>query len=213
MKRRTLGREGDPTSDDQVRELQASRARIVAAADAERRRIERALHDGAQQDLVALSVSLQLARELLESDPGTARTQLDEIRGHLRGALEDVRRLAWSIYPALLDRGLAQALMAAAHDAEASTRVDVDALGRHPPEIEAAVYFVCVEAVAAATGRAEVRAWTDADALRFEVVADGPGVVDTTDARDRLEALGGAWELARRNGGSLLSGRYPCSAR
>jgi signal transduction histidine kinase len=201
------------TTDDQIRELQASRARIVAAADAERRRIERALHDGTQQDLVALSVNLQLARHHLESDPATARTHLEEIRLHLRGALEDVRRLAWSIYPPLLDRGLAQALTAAANEAELSTRVDVAALRPHPSEIEAAVYFVCVEALAAAASRAAVRVSTESDALLFEVVADGDGVSGPTDARDRLDALGGEWAIETVDDGSRLSGRYPRSAR
>ena len=201
------------TTEDHVRELQASRARIVAAADAERRRIERALHDGTQQDLVALSVILQLARHLLDSDPAGAHGHLEEMRGHLREALDDVRRLAWSIYPPLLDRGLAQALTAAAQEATISTRVDVDALRRHPSDIERAVYFVCVEALAAAATRAEVRVWTDADALLFEVVADGPGLSGPTDARDRLDALGGEWKLATADGGNRLSGRYPCSAR
>src|SRR5436309_1484166 len=99
----------------EVEDLRASRSRVVAAADAGRRQIERDLHDGAQQHLVALSVNLQLARRLLENDPAAAVALLDEIGRDVRTALDDVRALAYRVYPPLLlDRGLVEALLAAA---------------------------------------------------------------------------------------------------
>src|SRR2546425_5672749 len=99
----------------QVEELQASRARVVAAADAERRRIERDLHDGAQQHLVALAVNLQLALQLADTDSAAAKALLEEMSADVREALDGVRELAEGIYPPLLlDRGLTDALKGAA---------------------------------------------------------------------------------------------------
>src|SRR5438876_4805643 len=103
-----LGRGADRL---EVEELRASRARVVAAADAERRRIERDLHDGVQQHLVALAVNLQLARQLADSDPEALRSLLDDLTRDVHEALESVRALARQVYPPLLlDRGLAEAL-------------------------------------------------------------------------------------------------------
>ena len=114
-------------------ELQASRARIVAAADAERRRIERNLHDGAQQRLVALAVKLGLARRLVDADPDQTRGMLDELRDELKDAVEELRNLAHGIYPPLLmDQGLAAALGSAAQRATIPTRVEAGPLGRYP---------------------------------------------------------------------------------
>jgi signal transduction histidine kinase len=177
---------------DTPEELRASRARVVAAADAERRRIERELHDGAQQHLVALVVNLQLARRMLDSDPAGARELLEELGRDTREALDDVRELAYRIYPALLlDRGLAEALHAAASRAGVPTKVDVAPLGRYAPEVEEAVYFCCVDALQRADprGRATLRAWHDPGALRFEIAADF--TEDLTDLGDRLGALDG----------------------
>src|SRR5713101_462314 len=150
----------------EVEELRASRARVVAAADAERRRIERDLHDGVQQHLVALAVNLQLARQLADSDPAAALTLLEEIGQAVREALDGVRALAQSIYPPLLlDRGLAEALRSAASGAGIHTRVEAAASDRYPSEVEATVYFCCLEALhnaakhAGAGARATVRTW------------------------------------------------------
>jgi signal transduction histidine kinase len=162
---------------------------------------------------VALSVNFQLARLLLDSDPAAAGVLLDEIAGHVREALDGVRELARSIYPSLLDRGLREALSGAAYEGAIPARVDVADLQSHPPDVEAAVYFVCVEGLADAASRASVRAWTNDGVLGFEVIGDGIGRAGPTEARDRLEALGGEWELAASNGGSRLFGRYPRSAR
>ena len=132
----------------QVEQLRASRARMVAAADAESRRIERDLHDGVQQHLVALAVNLQLARQLADTDPDEAKKLLERIGHDVREALEGVRELAQSVYPPLLlDRGLAEALAAAASAAGIPTRVDATGLDRYPPQVEATVYFCCLEAL------------------------------------------------------------------
>jgi signal transduction histidine kinase len=209
----------------QVAELRASRARVVAAADAERRRIERDLHDGAQQELVALAVNLQLARQLAESDPAAVSTLLDEIAGDARRALEGVRDLAHGIYPSLLlDRGLAEALRAAAAAAGIPTRVEATDLDRFPPDVEATVYFCCLEALrnadqhAGADARATVRAWHERDALRFEVVDDGAGFdpgekalgAGLTRMYDRVGAQGGELTISSQTGrGARIAGTIP----
>jgi signal transduction histidine kinase len=174
----------------QADELRASRARVVAAADAERRRIERDLHDGAQQHLVALAVNLRLARELAESDPVGARAVLEELAGDVHEALEEIRDLAHGIYPQLLvDRGLAEGLRAAASRAPLRARVETGAIGRYRPEVEATVYFCCVEALqnvakhAGRDARTTLRVWEEQEALRFEVADDGPGF-DPTSSRE-----------------------------
>ena len=206
----------------QVEELRASGARMLAAADAERRRIERDLHDGAQQHLVALAVNLQLARQLADSDPDSAKTLLEEIARDVREALEDVRQLAQRVYPPLLlDYGLADALQAAAVDAPIPTRVEAAALDRCPPEIEATAYFCCLEALqsagehTASGTRATIRAWHDQGALRFEVTVDDANFGewakgDLTGMSDRLGALGGRLAVSSGAGqGTCVSGTIP----
>jgi len=130
----------DGTRDEfhlELEALRASRARMVAAADAERRWIERELHDGVQQHLVALAVNVQLVRQLAGSDLAAAMAVLEEIRSDVREALDGVRALASEIYPPLLlDSGLAEALRATSANA-APKRVDAAALGRYPPAVEA----------------------------------------------------------------------------
>lgn len=220
--------EPEPSCDElllEVEELRASRARVVAAADAERRRIERDLHDGAQQHLVALAVNLQLVRQLADSDPAGAKTLLEEIARDVREALESVRELAHGIYPPLLlDRGLAEALGAAGSAAVIPTRVEAAALDRFPPEIEATVYFCCLEALqnaarhAGAGARAHVRAWHDQGTLHFEVEDDGAGFEPATTTMgagltgmsDRLGALGGRLTISSEPGrGARVSGAVP----
>ena len=187
----------------QLEELRASRSRVVAAADTERRRIERELHDGAQQHQVALTVHLQLARRLADSDPAGLKTLLDEIRHEALEALEDVRRLAWQIYPSLLlDRGLVEALRAAASEAVIPTRVEATGVGRCASDIEAAVYFCCLELLQSAAEhvraeeRAVIRIRQEPAVLTFEVIVHGDDLegwtqMDPIDIRDRLGAVGG----------------------
>src|SRR6516165_7867610 len=191
----------------QAEELRESRARVVAAGDAERRRIERDLHDGAQQHLIALAVNLRLARQLSRSDPAASQSLLDELTSDVKDALERFRELAHGIYPPILeDRGLADGLRAAAARGPMRARVEtVSVIERHSREVEATVYFCCLEALqnagkhAGDGARATVRLWEDVDSLRFEVIDDGIGFDPAsrprgsglTNIEDRLGALGG----------------------
>ena len=165
---------------DEVRraneELRASRARIVATADAERRKIERNLHDGAQQHLVALAVNVRLARQLAERDPDASLKILDQLGEGIQEAVQELRALAHGIYPPLLiDRGMAEALRSAGGRAALPTNVEAEGLGRYTPENEAAVYFCCLEAMQTAGMHAgdgatiAVRVWEDGERLCFEV--------------------------------------------
>src|SRR5262245_66660845 len=132
----------------QADELRASRARIVEAGDAQRRAIERDLHDGAQQHLVALAVNVNLARQLADGDLDTTKEMLEQIGHDLQDAVQELRNLAHGIYPPLLmDRGLQEALNAAANRAALPTAVEADGIGRYPQAVEAAVYFCCLEAL------------------------------------------------------------------
>jgi signal transduction histidine kinase len=211
----------------QADELRASRARVVAAADAERRRIERDLHDGAQQHLVALAVNLRLARELAESDPVGARAVLEELGGDVHDALEEIRDLAHGIYPQLLvDRGLSEGLRAAVARAPVPARVETDTMGRYRPDVEATVYFCCLEALqnvgkhAGRDARATLRVWEEQGGLRFEVADDGAGFDPQADPRgsgltnmsDRLGALGGRLSVISAPGdGTRVAGAIPAA--
>jgi signal transduction histidine kinase len=183
--------------------LLASRARLLATGDADRREIERALHDGVQQDLVALAVKLQLVRRLADSEPAAARQALDEIAANVHEALEGVRALSERIYPSLLDsRGLAEALRGAA--AATGVRIKTDKLGRYPPEIERAVYFCCRQAldrIAAHGARPALRIWEEQGSLQFDVAIDGPlsdlAPDDLANMNDRIDTLGGRLTIGR----------------
>jgi signal transduction histidine kinase len=205
-------------------ELRASRARVVTAADAERRRIERDLHDGAQQYLVGLAVNLPIARRLADSDPERAKRMLDELSPAIQEALESLRDLAHGIYPPLLqDRGLADALSNAASRATIPTRVEASAAGRYGADVEAAVYFCCVEALQNASkyagegSRATLRLWEEEGGLLFEVGDDGPGIgpragrgAGLTNMRDRLGAIGGSLRIESVAGrGTKVVGTIP----
>jgi signal transduction histidine kinase len=173
-------------------ELRASRARLAASAGAERRRVERALHDGVQQDLIAVSVRLQLLRELIANDTTAALDLVDELQRDTREALDRVRALASDIYPALLDaRGLPDALREAARAAGYLTRIEAPDLQRRPPEIESAVYFCFRVLLERAEPGAELTIGLreDDQALRLEIAGlDGVGL---SPARDLIEAAGG----------------------
>jgi signal transduction histidine kinase len=205
-------------------ELQASRRRIVAAQDEERRRLERNIHDGAQQQLVALAVKVRLARQLNDRDPVEAARRLEEVETELGQALEDLRDLARGIYPPLLaDRGLAVALRSQASKAAVPVTVQAESLGRYPQDREAAVYFCCLEAlqnVAKYAGATSVviRLRGVGDELRFSVSDDGAGFDPAARAygtglrgmADRLEALGGDLLVDSAPGrGTTVSGRVP----
>jgi signal transduction histidine kinase len=188
----------------------------VVAADAERRRIECDLHDGAQQRLVALAVKLRLARRMVDGDLDQARGMLDELRDEVKDAVEELRSLAHGIYPPLLlDQGLAAALGSAAQRATIPTRVEAGPIGRYPGDVEAAAYFCCLEALqnamkhAGPEATAVIRAWEEDGALRFEVADDGAGFdpaaraggVGFVNMADRLGAIGGSLRVESTPGG------------
>ncbi|RTL65690.1 MAG: sensor histidine kinase [Pseudonocardiaceae bacterium] len=211
-------------------DLQASRGRLVRTADAERRRIERDLHDGAQQHLVALAVGLRLVRDSLSESGDTAAANLellDELDAGVRESIEELRSLAHGIYPPLLrDSGLGEALRAAAKRNPLDVTVRADVRTRHGEQLEAAVYFCCLEALQNAAKHAPEAAVVvtleeDDDELRFAVVDTGPGCdVDNMAAgagmqnmADRLGAIGGTLELSSAPGrGTSVSGRVPLHA-
>ncbi len=188
-------------------ELVDSRARIVAAGDSERRKLERNLHDGAQQHLVALAVKLRLARDAVEDDPDDALAMIDEIKGDVQEAIAELRALAHGIFPPLLvSGGLCGALPAAAGRAALPTTVKFDGVGRYGNDIEAAVYFCTLEALqnagkhAGEGASASVVVVDSGDSLRFEITDDGAGFDTSTGAgaghgfinmADRLGAFGG----------------------
>jgi len=207
-----------------IEEVRASRKRLVAAQDQERRRLERNLHDGAQQQLVALKVRLGLAMATVEKDPAGARSMLGDLEDAAQEALEELRDLARGIYPPLLaDRGLPAALEAQARKSAVPVRVDPDGIGRYDQEAEAAVYFCCLEALQNVAKYAEasatsIRLWSEDGSLAFSVRDDGRGF--DPEARrygtglqgmaDRLAALGGSLEVSSAPGeGTTVSGRVP----
>jgi signal transduction histidine kinase len=203
----------------QAAELRASRSRIVAAADAERRRVERDLHDGAQQHLVALAVNVRLVRDLVTEDPTAAAQALDEIAAEVKATVQELRDLAHGIYPPLLmDNGLPEALRAVGMRSPLDVTTSADGVGRFSSDIEAAVYFCCLEALQNAAkhapdSRVELRVWEEAGGLLFTVSDDGPGF-DATVAQaghgfmnmsDRLGAIGGSvrWDSTPGEGSSV----------
>jgi signal transduction histidine kinase len=205
----------------EVAELRASRERLVLAADADRRRIERDLHDGPQQQLVALAVNLQLARQLADADPAAAKALLKEIGRDVRQALDETGRLAQRIYPPLLEAGgLATALRAAALSAGIPTRIEVTAGASASPEVAGAVYFCCLDVLERAGDEARVTVTVRGDdgALAFEVVAHGTGSAPTAlggvlgRLRDRVEALGGQLTVQSQPGQAIrIAGSLPLS--
>ena len=212
----------------QADELRESRARIVASGDAERRRVERNLHDGAQQHLVALAINLRLTRDIVAEDPEGAGEMLGQLAEDVQTTIKELRELAHGIYPPLLaDNGLGDALRAAASRSPLTVRVAVaDEVGRYSPEMEAAIYFSCLEALQNAAKHAEgatvdLRLWNESGGLLFSVADDGPGF-DAAVARrghgyinmaDRLGAIGGTvrWDSTPGHGSSV-SGSVPLAA-
>ena len=168
-----------------VEDLQASRLRLLTAANHQRRTFERTLHDGPQQHLVALAVSVRLARTLAESDPSGVDAVLAQLGDDVQATLEDLRGLAQHIYPPLLeDRGLSHALSSAGERLPGD--VEVGDLERLSPDIEAAVYFCCVAALE--QQGAKVRVWQEGAVLRLAVTGAD---IDSTVFADTVAALGG----------------------
>ena len=211
---------------DNVEQLRASRQRLVHAQDEERRKLERNLHDGAQQQLVALSVQLRLAEGLVDRDPEKTKSMLANLQTATGQAIEDLRDLARGIYPPLLaDKGLVAALEAQARKGTIATTVEAENVERYPQQVEAAVYFCALEAlnnVAKYSGaqRAQVRLAQSNGDLTFEVSDEGAGfdMERTTygtglrGMADRVEAIGGMLEIRSTPGrGTSVAGRIPTS--
>jgi signal transduction histidine kinase len=195
----------------EVAELRRSRTRLVEAADADRRAIERTLHDSVQQNLVALAVDLRRVAGLVDSQPAAAKSLLDEMAANVREALTETTTLAEKIYPPLLEgRGFAAALRSAAARAGVTLLVDVPAHADYPPGIGAAVYWACIEAMASASpGSQATVSMRDADGgLSFEVAVAGRHPEGRLDRlRDRVEALdGGITVDEREDGRSIVHG-------
>jgi signal transduction histidine kinase len=204
-----------------IEELKASRQRLVAAQDEERRKLERNLHDGAQQQLVALAVKQRLLGNLIGRDDEMARTMVDQLASDTNDALENLRDLARGIYPPLLqDKGLVAALEAQARKAAVPTTVEGDGVGRFGQDVEAAVYFSCLEALQnvakyAGASRASIVLSNGDGALRFSVMDDGAGFDSSSTSygtglqgiADRLAALGGTLVVQSEPGaGTTVTG-------
>lgn len=183
--------------------MRASRRRLVLAADADRRSIERELHNGVQQHLVALAVNVQRAGRLATTDPPAAKTLLEQMERDAREALEVTAQLAQRIYPPLLEpRGLAAALRAAAAAAGVVASVDVAAGASYPPEDAASVYACWQDALQAVEAeRATITVRDDAAALVVQIVEGGGRAGGGLERlRDRVEALGGRLTTTARPG-------------
>jgi signal transduction histidine kinase len=207
-----------------LEELRAAQKRLVAAQDEARRRLERNIHDGAQQRLVALSVRLRLARSLVARDPAETGRMLEQLQVETTETLEDLRDLARGIYPPLLaDKGLVAALQAQTRRSVVPVELHPDGAGRYPQEVEAAVYFSVLEALQnvskyANADRADVRLSESGGALTFEVRDDGVGFDAANAGRgtglqgiaDRLAALEGTVEVrSTRGAGTTVVGTVP----
>jgi signal transduction histidine kinase len=208
-----------------IDELRASRRRLVQAQDEERRKIERNLHDGAQQQLVALTVQLGLLERLAEH-PRRVREAATQLQDGLRQALDDLRDLARGIYPPLLaDKGLAAALQAQSRKSVVPITIQADGVGRYPREVEAAVYFCALEAMqnvakyADATSTVITLAERDG-CLVFEIEDDGRGFDATVTTHgsglqgmeDRLDAIGGTLDIRSATGrGTIVRGEIRLS--
>ena len=207
-----------------VEDLRTSRQRIVAAQDERAKALERNLHDGAQQQLVALAVKVRLMESVIHKDPEKAMAMAREIGADAGDALENLRDLARGIYPPLLaDKGLPAALEAQVRKAAVPTSVDAGGIGRYPREVEAAVYFCSLEALQnvakyAHASRASIKLTQVNGSLTFEVADDGDGFDPVSidfgtglqGMADRLDALGGTLEVRSAPGeGTAVTGRVP----
>ena len=207
-----------------IAELRASRQRLVTAQDEARRQLERNLHDGAQQDLVALAIKLRIASAVLDEDPAQVKELLAELQSETAGALENLRDLARGVYPPMLaELGLPAALRGQAAKSPVPVTVLAGGIGRFPQDAEAAVYFCCLEALqntAKYSAAAAARITLDAPdgTLRFAVSDDGAGFDPARtpmgsglrNMADRLAALGGRLEVESAPGaGTTVTGHLP----
>jgi signal transduction histidine kinase len=209
-----------------IEDLKASRQRLVAARDTERRTLERNIHDGAQQRLVALAVLYNMAAALAKPLGEDHHAAIVDLGAQAQSALETLRELARGIYPAILsDRGLVAALESQARKSPLPVDVVATGVARYPQDVEAAVYFCCLEALqnvakyADATG-AVVRLDDVGGELTFSVEDDGVGFdasaagsgSGTRNMQDRVAAIGGVLDVRSRPGeGTIVRGRVPAA--
>jgi PAS domain S-box-containing protein len=205
-------------------ELRASRTRIVAAADAARRKIERDLHDGAQQRLVSLALDVNVARSRLDAEPDSAGPFLDRLARELSEASAELRELARGIHPAVLNHGLKAALVSLASRASVPTAVSFQSPERLPEQVELAAYFVACEALAnvakyAHASTASVRVSRRNGMASIEIADDGVGGADETAGTglqglaDRVAALDGTLRILSPLGaGTVVTAELPCGS-
>lgn len=212
-----------------IASLASSRSRMVEAAEAERRRIEQDLHDGAQQQLVSMRIRLGMAAAELSSDPQHGASMLREIGEQMDEALAEVRRLATGVYPpSLAEHGLNEAIRSMARHCPSPPFLDLSGVRRYDADTEAAVYFCCLEAMQNIAKHAgpyvdsTVRIWEKGQELRFEVRDEGAGFADDSvrhghgllNMRDRVEASDGTLSVTSREGhGTVVRGRVPLRRR
>lgn len=198
----------------EVKELRASRARLAVTNDADRRSIERALHDGVQQQLVGLAANLELAFGALDVDPAEAKRLLTDMGRDAQAAMDETRRLAERIYPPLLESGgMRVALRSAAAGARVPIRIEIAGDATYPPEIAGAMFFCCLDVLerAAAGTTAMVTLRNEAGTLAFEIVTEGEVDLDPLPMRDRIEALGGRLTVGGSDKGTRVAGSLPIS--
>jgi len=197
-------------------EVRQSRARIVSNINSARRDIERRLHDGPQQHLVAMAVNLRLAEAAIDADPDAAKEMLEQLRDEVQATVQHLRDLAQTIYPPLLaDRGLREALAAASARAGVHVGLTVDEAAdrRYSEDSEAAVYFSCLDAIGAANGPLDIRITADPGRLCFDIsgaLPDGPGLVGIADWTD---TIGGTLVVETLADGLHVHGEVPAGDR
>jgi signal transduction histidine kinase len=211
-------------SESRLTEVHVSRQRIVAAGDAERRRLERDLHDGAQQRLVAIALQLRMIQADIRRDPAAAEQLVTAASGQLAASLEELRELARGIHPAALDHGIESALDSLATRSTVPTAVSCDVPEHLPQAVELAVYFVVCEALAnvgkyAEATTASVRLSRAPRGVALEIADDGVGGADASRGSglhglaDRVEALGGHLLVTSPPGaGTVITAELPCAS-
>lgn len=191
----------------ELEELRASRRRLVLAADADRRAVERELHDGLHQHLIALAVSLQLARQAEGSDPAALPALLAEMAGVVQGALDETARLAQRIHPPTLEAGdLAALLRSAATAARVPAAVEVTATGSYAPEAVMTIHLCWLDALARSGGsRTSIEVRDRAGGLTFEITgAELGSSADRGRLRERIDALGGDLTITSSHHGECV---------
>lgn len=196
----------------QIEELRASRKRLALEADAERRGIERALHEGVQQDLVGLAVNLEVVAGSVDSDPTAAKALLDELQRETRRAITEMQELANRIFPPLLEAGgLVAELRAAASRAGVQVGLAADVHVTVPPEVAGAVYFCALDAYQRAPAGTPVMVSVRGEegALAFEIDVDGALGSERRAPYDRVEALGGRVTITSEGDRTTVAGSLP----